>query len=69
MTTKTFEVPNIGCAGCVAAIKSELSDIQGVSKVDGAVDTRMVTVEWDDPASWQKIASTLEAIDYPAAES
>ena len=68
MTTKTFQVPNIGCAGCVATIKGELSEIQGVSKVDGEVHTRMMTVEWDDPASWEKIATTLEAIEYPPAE-
>ncbi len=69
MTTKTFEVPNIGCAGCVAAIKNELSDLEGVSKVEGSVDTRMVTVEFGDPASWQVIVTSLTDIEYPPAES
>lgn len=69
MTTKTFEVPNIGCNGCVQSIKSELSDIQGVASVEGEVASRMVTIEYGDPASWEKISSTLEAIDYPAAQS
>lgn len=68
MTTKTFEVPNIGCNGCVQAIKGELSDLEGVVSVNGEVESRMVTVEFDDPASWEKIATTLKAIDYAPAQ-
>ena len=67
MTTKTFEVPNIGCNGCVQSIKNELNELEGVVSVAGEVESRMVTVEFDDPASWEKIASTLEAIDYAPA--
>jgi copper chaperone CopZ len=69
MATKTFEVPTVGCAFCVAAIKGELGDMQGVRAVDGDVATRMITVEWDEPASWDAIASALTAIDYAPAES
>jgi len=68
MTTKTFEVPNIGCNGCVQAIKGELGDLAGIVSVDGEVESRMVTVEFDDPASWEKITTTLAAIDYPPAQ-
>ena len=64
MESKTFKVPNIGCNGCVAAIKGELGDIEGVKTVDGVVDSKMVTVEYDAPASWEKIVSTLQEIDY-----
>lgn len=69
MSSKTFEVPNIGCDGCVRTIKNELGHIAGVSKVDGVVDTRMVTVEWDDPANWEKIVETLTEIDYAPAQA
>ncbi|MGJ3239980.1 MAG: heavy-metal-associated domain-containing protein [Anaerolineae bacterium] len=61
---KTFKVPNIGCDGCVNAIKGELSEMQGVKSVDGVVSTKMVTVEYDAPADWDKIVSTLKEIDY-----
>ena len=64
---KTFQVPNIGCDGCVRTIKTEVSQISGVKQVDGVVDTKTVTVEWDTPATWQKIESTLKEIDYPPA--
>ncbi len=64
METKTFKVPNIGCNGCVNAIKGELGDLDGVKSVDGEVETQMVTVEYGDPASWEKIVETLKEIDY-----
>ena len=69
MSSKTFEVPNIGCDGCVRTIKNELSQLAGVSSVDGTVDTRMVTVEWDDPANWETIVETLNEIEYPPAQA
>lgn len=64
METKTFKVPNIGCDGCVNSIKGELSDLDGVQTVDGVVDTKMVTVQYEAPADWDTIVSTLEEIDY-----
>ena len=64
MESKTFQVPNIGCDGCVNAIKGELGDLEGIKTVDGAVDSKMVTVEYDEPASWDKIVSALKEIDY-----
>ena len=42
MTSKTFEVPNIGCAGCVAAIKMELEDLSGVQSVSGDVPSSFI---------------------------
>lgn len=67
MESKTFQVPNIGCDGCVKTIKNELSQIEGVKTVEAGVDTRMVTVEWGEPASWEKIVDTLNEIEYPPA--
>ncbi len=67
MERKTFEVPNIGCDGCVRTIKNEVSQINGVKQVDGVVNTKTVTVEWDTPATWDQIESTLKEIDYPPA--
>lgn len=64
MEKKTFKVPNIGCDGCVKTIQIELGDLAGVQTVDGAVDTQMVTVEYDAPANWDVIVSTLKEIDY-----
>ena len=67
MTTKTFEVPNIGCQGCVQAIKNELAELPGVASIEGEVKTRKIQVEFEAPASWDVIVTTLKAIDYPPA--
>lgn len=67
METKTVHVPNIGCNGCVNSIKAELSDIPGVVTVDGVVDEKQVTVQWQNPATWQIIEDKLREIDYAPA--
>jgi copper chaperone len=67
MERKTFQVPNIGCDGCVNTIKNEVSQITGVKQVEADVKTKVVTVEWDTPASWQGIESKLVEIDYAPA--
>lgn len=69
MTSKTFEVPNIGCAGCVQAIKNELGDLNGVQSVTGDVASKSIQIEFEAPASWEGIVQTLNEIDYPPAAS
>lgn len=69
MDSKTFLVPNIGCNGCVSTIQNEVSELAGVKKVEGVVDTKTVTVEWDSPATWEQILATLTEIDYAPAEA
>lgn len=69
METKTFQVPNIGCDGCVKTIKTEVAQIVGVQHVDADQDTKTVTVEWQAPASWQSIESKLVEIDYAPVEA
>ncbi|HSO20391.1 MAG TPA: heavy-metal-associated domain-containing protein [Desulfosarcina sp.] len=66
MAQATFNVPNISCGHCVAAIESELSDMDGVRSVKADADTKTVTVQWDDPASMERIRATLTDINYPA---
>lgn len=64
METKTFKVPNIGCQGCVSKIKTELDQLNGVTSVEGNSSTKVVTVQWQEPASWSVIESRLIDIDY-----
>ena len=68
MSAKTFEVPNISCGHCTHTIEMELGDVQGVKTVHADQATKQVTVEWESPATWEKIESVLEEIDYPPAK-
>lgn len=69
MPVKTVEVPNISCGHCVRAIENELGDLAGVRKVVASQETRLVTVEWEDPQTWENIKATLQEINYPPAEN
>jgi len=64
--SKTFKAPNISCMHCVHTIKSELGEMAGVSTVEADADTKLVTVNWETPATWDKIQATLAEIGYPA---
>ena len=68
METKKLSVPNISCGHCVMTIKRELGDLEGVSNVEGNADEKKITVEWDAPATLEKIKATLHEINYPAAD-
>jgi len=65
MTSKTFTVPNISCGHCTHTIEMEVGDLAGVKRVTAAQDTKQVTVEWEEPATWEKIAALLQEINYP----
>ena len=67
MAKKTFSIPNIYCGHCVSAIKSELGEMSGVTKVDGDPGAKSIDVEWDSPATEDQILDTLKEINYPAA--
>ena len=67
MEKKTFSIPSISCGHCVNAIKSELSELEGVSKVEGNVESKSVNVEWESPATEEAIKDKLTEINYPAA--
>ncbi|MGD8521875.1 MAG: heavy-metal-associated domain-containing protein [Desulfobacterales bacterium] len=66
MESKTLSIPNISCGHCVMSIKNELSEMEGVKSVDGNPETKSIDVEWESPASLEKIKETLKEINYPA---
>ena len=68
MEKKTFSIPNISCGHCTKSIENELGEIGGISRVEGNIAAKTVTVEWDAPATVDTIIQTLREINYPAAE-
>lgn len=69
MQSKTFVVPNISCNHCTHTIEMEVGDVAGVESVEASLDSKRVTVTWDDPASWEEIESLLQEINYPPADT
>ena len=67
MANTTFSIPNISCGHCVMSIKNELSELEGVTSVEGNPETRSIDVEWDAPMTEEKLLETLKEINYPAA--
>ena len=66
MPTKTFKVPNISCGHCVMTIEREVGELGGVVSVKADEASKMVSVEWNEPAtSWGAIRALLEEINYP----
>jgi copper chaperone len=68
METKSFSIPNISCGHCVMTIKNELNELDGISRVEGDTKKKEITVEWEVPATLEKIKSILKEINYPVAD-
>ena len=67
MQKQSFNIPKISCGHCVHAIKSELTEMEGIKSVEGNPQNKTIVVEWDAPASVDKIKSKLKEINYPTA--
>lgn len=68
MAKEIFNIPSIHCQHCIHAIKMELSELEGVQEVQGDLESKKITVDYNEPASHQKIVLLLEEIDYPPTE-
>lgn len=67
MKKQTFRIPDISCSHCVQAIRNELLEVNGIRRVEGRPEDKTVTVEWEAPATSEKILSALKDMNYPAA--
>jgi len=61
-----FNVPDISCEHCVAAISGEVSGVEGVTSVEVDIDARMVTVTGGEKAA---IVSAIDEAGYDVSES
>jgi copper ion binding protein len=67
MANKTVKVPNISCGHCTSTIEREVGELEGVTSVKADENSKIVTVEWNEPAaSWTQIADLLTEIGYSA---
>jgi len=68
MMNKVFTVPNISCGHCVATIENELSLVEGVEAVKANNETKLVSVDVNDPIVFSVVESTLAEIGYPVGD-
>jgi copper chaperone CopZ len=67
MPEKTVSVPAIHCGHCVRTIERELAEVEGVVSVRADATTKQVTVAWEAPADWARLAGVLDEIGFPPA--
>ena len=65
MNTVSFEVPGISCGHCTHTIQTEVGEIEGVKSVEASQSDRRVKVEFEPPATEEKIIGLLTEINYP----
>jgi copper chaperone len=65
MTTLSYTVPNISCGHCVHTIKTELSQVPGLRRIEVDAMTKRVDVEFEAPATDESLRRALAEIDYP----
>lgn len=65
MTTIKYEVPSIHCHHCVHTIKSELSEMKGITSVEGDPMNKEIVVQFETPATSEAIESLMAEINYP----
>ena len=68
MSSKTFTVPSISCGHCTHTIQMEIGEMPGVKIIQADLASKQVVVEWDAPATWDKIKANLMEINFPPAE-
>ncbi len=68
MGKKTFMAPNISCDHCVNTIQIEIGEMDGVSSVTADAASKMVSIEWNDPQTWESIRALMTEIGFPPGE-
>ncbi len=65
MNTVTYNVPKIHCDHCLHTIEMELGEVPGVEAVKASLDEKKVMVRFSEPATEEKLKTTLAEINYP----
>jgi copper chaperone CopZ len=69
MNKVTYTVPNISCMHCVHTIKTEVGELAGVQAVDANAETKVVSIQFDPPATEEGIVALLTEINYPPSKN
>ncbi len=67
MIIETLDIANIKCSGCANTIRSKISDIQGVAKVDVREDEGQIDLTYSDISVKKAVLDKLRNLGYPEA--
>ncbi|AXK33289.1 copper chaperone [Streptomyces armeniacus] len=60
----TYKVTGMSCGHCEGAVSSELSEIEGVSAVQAAADTGLVTVTFTEEPDDEAVRAAVDEAGY-----
>ena len=63
-----YSIPGINCNHCIHTIKTELSELEGVSEISADLGLKEITIQYDDPATPESIEELLSEINFPVAK-
>lgn len=65
--TAKFKCPEMSCAGCKKHITEAVNTLDGITKIDVNLETKIVTVKFDESKTSQdKIKTAIEEAGYSA---
>jgi copper chaperone len=68
LTEKTFNVPDMHCGHCKAAVEGELSKLSGVESSNADVEKGTVAVRYDEgKVSTEQLKDAIEEAGYAVA--
>ena len=68
MTDTTFEVPDMSCGHCKAAVEGELNGLSGVESSNADVENGTVAVRYDEgKVSTEQLKGAIERAGYTVA--
>jgi len=68
MTERTFQVPDMHCGHCKAAVESELNKLSGVQRASADVEKGTVEVSYDEgKVSAENLTDAIKEAGYTVA--
>ncbi len=67
MKNLTLKIPDMKCDGCVSAVHSALSAVDGVQRADVSLPVKAATLEVDDDVAAADLVSAVEGAGYKAS--
>ncbi len=64
MTELTLSVPDIHCGHCKTSIEGAVAQLEGVDRVEVAIEQRTVEVRFDEPVTKEAVVAAIENQGY-----